>query len=803
MYIQRPLASSILNCNAKVAIIEGARAVGKTALVRNELEPKGFAYYSLADPATYDYAVGNLTAWINSLQVPAIIDEAQRIPDLPLAIKERVDQLPDLGVQIILTGSASINRKGLEGQDPLARRSRRFTLHPLTKRELLGDSASLVDDLWSSDINLSYRSAMQRKDLLDVVALGGFPQYALATRLTSARERYLSIKDDIDGVLGDTILPGEQLDKTTAHAVLRGLLGLPGGILNVSRIAKELGFDSRTINRYIGIFERRFLIHALPNLRLAAHKQNVSHSRIHPVDTSFSCELLSESGKDPIAEPVLFGGILESFVINQIVSAIQWSSALPDRFYWRETGARPKEVDLVLVSGNELIGIEVKASTRVKPSDFYGLKALSEDERFKRGFVIYTGETVIQEADNLWALPISALWDKEAFVAPERANRAPSPRTMSEQRSKPANQPADANILLSYAHADNDYLDGAIVRLVDDIAREYQFQFGSVLNIFIDTRSISWGADWQNVLKSAIDGTTFIMPAVTPNYIASQACRDELQRFISRGEKLTNGHVLSLIWQGYRSTSAAEQNPSIVSLIDRYQYEDVSGLRDLDPSDKQYKQRVRELTSKIREHVIEDLETAPSASPDETPSDPEAAETPELGLVDRLERLNADAESFGSCLEATVNDLSRIQSAIGARPAPQNGDINALASWCKGIEQDAEEPAGSMRKNLADARASWERIYETTSALIDTYSLLHASGHTADGIRSLRLQLTSTKSQLDPISDLESQMTPFTMLTVLSPRLRFLVNAMNELINTVNDIRAALDDLINQIDSIS
>lgn len=118
MYIERPLAEPILNCHSKVAILEGARAVGKTALVRNELEPKGFTYYSLTDPNTYEFAANNLMTWVNGLKLPAIIDEAQRLPDLTLAIKERIDRLSASGPQVILTGSASINRKGLEGQDP-------------------------------------------------------------------------------------------------------------------------------------------------------------------------------------------------------------------------------------------------------------------------------------------------------------------------------------------------------------------------------------------------------------------------------------------------------------------------------------------------------------------------------------------------------------------------------------------------------------------------------------------------------------------------------------------------------------
>ena len=100
----------------------------------------------------------------------------------------------------------------------------------------------------------------------------------------SENERSLQIASDIDNVLGETILPDEYLDKTIAHAVLQELLALPGGILNVSRLAAELHYDNRTIERYVSIFTRRFLITALPNLRSAAHRQTIARSKIHPCD---------------------------------------------------------------------------------------------------------------------------------------------------------------------------------------------------------------------------------------------------------------------------------------------------------------------------------------------------------------------------------------------------------------------------------------------------------------------------------------------------------------------------------------
>ena len=137
-YIQRSLRQAILKASQKVVIVEGARAVGKTSMARHELEPAGYSYYTLADNATYEIAKADPDFWVESINHPAIIDEAQRVKGLTLALKEYVDRQEELGVYFILTGSASIGKAGLDGQDPLTRRCQRFTLNPFTQREIIG-----------------------------------------------------------------------------------------------------------------------------------------------------------------------------------------------------------------------------------------------------------------------------------------------------------------------------------------------------------------------------------------------------------------------------------------------------------------------------------------------------------------------------------------------------------------------------------------------------------------------------------------------------------------------------------------
>jgi len=74
---------------------------------------------------------------------------------------------------------------------------------------------------------------------------------------------------------------------------------------------------------------------------------------------------------------------------------------------------RGNEVDTVLEAADKrVVGVEIKASMDVNPSDFNGLRslALNAGQRFHRGFLLYTGNEVIQYDKNLWAVPVASLW---------------------------------------------------------------------------------------------------------------------------------------------------------------------------------------------------------------------------------------------------------------------------------------------------------------------------------------------------------------------------------------------------------
>ncbi len=122
------------------------------------------------------------------------------------------------------------------------------------------------------------------------------------------------------------------------------------------------------------------------------------------------------AGLDPAALQQ-FGHLLETFVVGEVLKQASWMEHRPHVGHWRtHDGA---EVDIVLEEGRDgsVVGIEVKAGSRIHPKDRRGLRILRDalGDRFTVGVVLYTGPHSIRYrgADaGIIALPIARLWSR-------------------------------------------------------------------------------------------------------------------------------------------------------------------------------------------------------------------------------------------------------------------------------------------------------------------------------------------------------------------------------------------------------
>jgi predicted AAA+ superfamily ATPase len=420
--VPRPIADALLaRRDVPVLILEGARAVGKTTAVKHQLTGRAdYSYTTLADRGTLAFARQDPEGWLSRIPRPSVIDEAQLLPDLPLLVKELVDAEGGLTNQFVLTGSASIGRTGLGGADPLARRSSRLTMWPLTPWELARQPDSLADALTAGTPQAGAYPALPTAELLQRLRYGGWPGYVLKRSQISPARLRERLSADTLAVLAQGVDPMIRANSAIAVEALDALARTPGAVFNASRLAQQLGFDRRTIDRHLGLFQRLFLIHWLPNSATSPTRQSHTRAKVHPVDVSLSVESLERAGVDLTHSRKAFGQVLESYVVAQVVASLGWAKTAATASYWRDAKARDAEVDLVLTTAQGVrIGVEVKAASRVFPPDLRGLLALRQARGLHRGYVVHTGETLSQVADDIWALPLSALDDATAFGPPE------------------------------------------------------------------------------------------------------------------------------------------------------------------------------------------------------------------------------------------------------------------------------------------------------------------------------------------------------------------------------------------------
>ncbi|SRR6266404_7611069 len=88
-----------------------------------------------------------------------------------------------------------------------------------------------------------------------------------------------------------------------------------------------------------------------------------------------------------------------------------WTEERVMLFHYRDRDQL--EVDFVLENSvGEIVGIEVKSAASVTRRDFLGLErvASAAGSAFMRGIVLYNGVQTLSFADNLRAVPLSALW---------------------------------------------------------------------------------------------------------------------------------------------------------------------------------------------------------------------------------------------------------------------------------------------------------------------------------------------------------------------------------------------------------
>lgn len=389
-----------------VVLLAGPRQAGKTTLVR-QISGNGARYLTLDDELTLISAREDPVGMIRSLD-RAVIDEIQRAPSLLLAIKKSVDEDRRPG-RFLLTGSANLMALPTVA-DSLAGRMETLLLLPLSQSEIEGQSTNWLDSVFAGRIPQAGAKALG-SDLVDRVLSGGYPE---AISRSTPRRRIAWARQYIDALIQRDVRDVSGIEKLDQlPRFLRALAQTAGQMCNYSQLGGQVGLDSKTAAKYVGVFEQMYLLRRVDVWARNRLNRVVKTSKLQFIDSGLLATLIELTAQEVQQDRTRFGNVLESFVYGELLKATTTAEGEYSLMYYRD--ADKVEVDVVIENAaGQLVGVEVKASATVKESDLRGLKKLASlaGDQFKMGILLYDGDETLPLGDKIWAAPLATLWGK-------------------------------------------------------------------------------------------------------------------------------------------------------------------------------------------------------------------------------------------------------------------------------------------------------------------------------------------------------------------------------------------------------
>jgi predicted AAA+ superfamily ATPase len=394
-------------------LINGPRQCGKTTLVQQFAQ--GMSYITLDDPGMLSAAQQDPVGLLRQID-RAVIDEVQRAPQLLLALKMSIDQDRRPG-RFLLTGSANILALP-QIADSLAGRMEVHTLMPLSQAELQGRPSDFLQRAQGQSWPVShpswvYPAVMDAKNELHAGAIGnalagGYPEMRLRPSVT---RRQAWAKAYIQTVVERDVQDIAQVEHLSQIPYLLDIAAAHcGQLFNASQIGGQLMLDTRTLDKYLGVLEKLFLVQRLPAWGRNELNRLIKTPKLHFLDAGLQATLTRLTPDMLITHRERWGATLETWVYAELRKALALSDEAWYLSHYRDKDQT--EVDFVLENPQrQLIGIEVKAAATVQAQDFKGLRKLQAQTGadFLTGIVLYDGAHALPFGPGLWAVPLAAL----------------------------------------------------------------------------------------------------------------------------------------------------------------------------------------------------------------------------------------------------------------------------------------------------------------------------------------------------------------------------------------------------------
>ncbi len=324
----------------KAIIIVGPRQVGKTTLIKNQLEGIDYQFFDGDDPAIRQVLNTPNTEEIRRLignKKVVFIDEGQRIKEIGLTLKIIVDQFKD--VQLWVSGSSSFSLFD-KLSEPLTGRKWEYELYPISWEEYENHVGYLKGEL----------------QLENRLLFGLYPDV-----INNPGEEIEVLQNLLNSYLYRDILAYADIRKPDILDNLVQALALQvGSEVNYNELSQLIGVERNTIIKYIDILEKGYVI-----FRLKSYSRNVRNEikkgrKIYFYDNGIRNTIIGNFSDIKLRTDK--GALWENFLVSERVKQNRYKYTLAKSYFWRTT--QQQEIDYVEDRGQQLSGYEFKWQAR-------------------------------------------------------------------------------------------------------------------------------------------------------------------------------------------------------------------------------------------------------------------------------------------------------------------------------------------------------------------------------------------------------------------------------------------------------
>jgi predicted AAA+ superfamily ATPase len=374
--IKREVQSELIKLakQFKAVAVVGPRQSGKTTLVRLLFNDK--PYVNLENPDSRRFAMNDPRGFLSQYSTGAVIDEAQRAPELFSYLQQVLDEDNKTG-KFILTGSNNFLLQESISQS-LAGRIAYIYLLPFTLSEL---SVNDSTDLNSQILKGSYPPVYDQNIDYDK----WYPNY-----IRTYIERDVRQLKNIS-------------DLNIFERFLRLCAGRAGQLLNISNLALETGVDSKTVSAWLAVLEASFITFRLYPYHRNFNKRIVKMPKLYFYDTGLACSLLSINNQDQLYLHPLYGSIFENLCLSEIKKHCLNRAKNEYLFFWRDNIGH--EADIIIEKNDGLFPVEIKSGKTITNEFFRGLNYWKAISGTDGGAIVYAGDQFQKHSNNNKVVP--------------------------------------------------------------------------------------------------------------------------------------------------------------------------------------------------------------------------------------------------------------------------------------------------------------------------------------------------------------------------------------------------------------